>query len=68
MSSTIGRSAKSRALERGIDVVHVSLVVLAVVDLHRRGVDMRFQCIECVRQLRERVGHVISLPIEGWSE
>ena len=52
------------ALERGVDVVDVGLVVLAVVDLHRPRVDVRLERVERVRQAGKLVRHGIhdSLP------
>ena len=43
-------------LERGVEVVHVGLVMLAVMDLHRLLVDVRLERVEVVgkrRKLRE---------------
>jgi hypothetical protein len=33
-----------------VKIIHVCLMVLAMVDLHRCGIDMRFQRIMAVRQ------------------
>ena len=43
-----------------VQVVHVSLVVLAVVNLYRLGVDVRFERIDGIGQSRQReaFGHV----------
>ena len=46
-----------RAFQRGVQVVHIGLVVLAVVDLHGQRIDVRFQGIVGVRQGRQGVGH-----------
>ncbi|MCY1553838.1 hypothetical protein D9M68_903640 [compost metagenome] len=45
------------ALQRRVQVVHVGLVVLAVVDLHGQRIDMRFQGGVAVRQLRQCMRH-----------
>ena len=49
-------------LERGVEVVDVGLVVLAVMNLHRLRVDVRLERVERVRQGGEFVGHV-SAPL-----
>ena len=51
-------------LERGVQVVDVGLVVLAVVDLHRLRVDVGLERVERVRQAGKLVRHGIhdSLP------
>src|SRR6266511_1191936 len=45
-------------LEGGIEVVHVGLVVLAVVDLHRLRIDVRLERPEVVGQDGERVARL----------
>src|SRR5882672_271434 len=44
-------------LERGIGIVHVSRVVLVVMDLHGLGVDVRLEGIERVRKRRNYKWH-----------
>ena len=48
--------------DRCVKVVDVGLVVLAVVDLHGLGVDVRFQRIVGVRQCRQGVRHFQWIP------
>ena len=44
-------------VERGVQIRHVGLVVLAVMDLHRLGVDVRFERRGVVRQRRQGMSH-----------
>ena len=44
-------------LERGIQVVDVGLMMLAVMNLHRLLVDVRFERVGRVRKRRKRVSH-----------
>src|SRR5262245_61393991 len=44
-------------LQRGIKVVHVGLMMLAVMDLHRHFVDVRFERVGRVRKRRKCVSH-----------
>src|SRR5919197_4320588 len=44
-------------VERGVQVVDVCLMMLPVVDLHRRGVDVGLQRPEIVRQWRQGLRH-----------
>src|SRR6202167_3500593 len=46
-----------RALQRGVDLVDVGLVVLVVMEFHRRLVDVRLQGVVCVGKRRYGVGH-----------
>ncbi|MNT91965.1 hypothetical protein D3C72_2331560 [compost metagenome] len=45
------------ALQRGIEVVHVGLVMFAVVDFHGSRIDVGFQGIEGIRQGWQLVWH-----------
>src|SRR5207302_10182314 len=47
-------------LKRGVQVIHIRGMVLAVVDLHRLGIDVRLQGTVRISQLRqlERIWHV----------
>ncbi|MNR36434.1 hypothetical protein D3C85_1543510 [compost metagenome] len=45
------------ALQRGIEVVHVGLVMFAVVDFHGLRIDVGFQGIEGIRQGWQLVWH-----------
>jgi hypothetical protein len=47
-------------LQRRIQIVHVCLVMLPVMNLHRFRIDVRLECGEIVRQLREFVRHASS--------
>ncbi len=49
------------AFQRSVDVVDVRLVMLGVVDFHRRCVDMRLERVVGVGQLGEGIGHVVLL-------
>ena len=66
-SSTLLRLQVGVLLERGVQVVDVGLVVLAVVDLHRLRVDVGLERVERVRQAGKLVRHGIhdSLPAPG---
>ena len=44
-------------LERGVQVVHVGLMMLAVVDLHRLRVDVRLERGEVIGQGWQLMGH-----------
>ena len=44
-------------LERGVSVVHVSRVVLVVVDLHGHRVDVRLERVVCIWKWRELKSH-----------
>jgi hypothetical protein len=46
-------------LERLVRVVHVRLVVLAVVDLHRARVDVRLEGVVRVRQVGQCESHLL---------
>ena len=48
-------------VERGVQVRHVGLVVLAVMDLHRLRVDVRFERCEVVGQRGQCMSHGTSL-------
>jgi len=52
LSAKIGRFFDGR-----VQVVDVRLMVLAMVDLHRRRVDVRLESVESVRQLRKSKSH-----------
>ena len=58
-SSTLLRLQVGMRLERGVQVVDVGLVMLAVVDLHRLRVDVRLERVERVRQAGKLVRHGI---------
>src|SRR5439155_16396677 len=47
-------------LKRGVQVIHIRGMVLAMVDLHRLGIDVRLQGTVRISQLRqlERIWHV----------
>ena len=64
MTSSIGLSAHSRALEGAVDAVDVGLVVLVVMDPHRLLVDVRLQRRVVVGQRRNGVRHAVSS--DGW--
>ena len=49
-------------VERGVQVGDVGLMMLAVMNLHRLRVDVRFERREVVRQGWQCVGHVQSTP------
>ena len=51
------RVRERRALQRGVDFVHVGLVVLVVMEFHRRLVDVRLERVVRVRKRRNGVGH-----------
>ncbi|KAG0919159.1 hypothetical protein G6F32_016312 [Rhizopus arrhizus] len=53
------------AFQRRVDVVDVGLVMLGVMDFHRRRIDMRFQRVVGVGQLGQGVGHDASPDCEG---
>ncbi|MNP18007.1 hypothetical protein D3C76_1104600 [compost metagenome] len=53
---------KLSPLQRRVEVVDVSLVVLAVVNLHGLGIDVRFQRIVGVRQCRQGIRHSQWIP------
>ena len=53
--SSLARSGAD--FERLVQVVHVGLVVLVVVDLHRLGVDVRLEGVERVGQGRQGERH-----------
>ena len=44
-------------LQRRVEIGHVRVVVLAVVNLHRLLVDVRFERIGWIRERGERVSH-----------
>ena len=44
-------------LERGIEIVHIRLMMLAVMDLHRLLVDERLERVVGVGKRRKFVGH-----------
>ncbi|MCY1394845.1 hypothetical protein D9M71_97730 [compost metagenome] len=52
------------ALYRGVKVVDVGLVVLAMVDLHGLGIDVRFQRIVGIGQRRQGIRHINGLWID----
>ncbi len=52
-TSSIGLSAQLGALERGVDLVDVGLVVLVVVHSHRRLVDVRLERVVGVGERRD---------------
>ncbi|MNT64102.1 hypothetical protein D3C72_2019730 [compost metagenome] len=54
------------AFDSSIEAVDVGLMVLAVVDLHGLGVDVRLQRIVGVRQSRQGMGHVSELRKHGF--
>ena len=57
------------ALERGVHLVHVGLMVLVVVQLHRRLVDVRLERVVVVRQVGNAVGHQVAPlfeTLESW--
>ncbi len=56
------------ALERRVGLVHVGLVVLVVVELHRRLVDRRLERVVGVRELREPRTACALLFGEGYSD
>ena len=60
MTSSIGVSAHSRALERAIDPIHVRLMVLVVMNPHRLLVDVRRQGRVVVGQRRNGIRHAVS--------
>ena len=45
-------------VERVVQIRHVGLMMLAVMNLHRLGVDVRFERGKIVRQRGQRMGHV----------
>ena len=47
-------------VERGVQIRHVGLVMLAVMNLHRLRVDVRFERRKVVRQRGQCMGHVQS--------
>src|ERR1700761_9369093 len=51
------------ALQRGVDLVHVGLMVLVVVHAHRRLVDARFQCVVVVGKIRDGIRHRVTAPL-----
>ncbi len=57
--------AQIGAFNRLVQVIHVSLVMLVVMDFHRSGVDRRFQRVKRIRQRGQRVCHGKSLPFAG---
>jgi hypothetical protein len=44
-------------LERVVEIVHVSGVMLVVMDLHRARVNVRLEGVECVGKWWNGVGH-----------
>src|SRR5688572_28735160 len=48
-----------RAIQGGIDLVQVRLVVLVVVEPHRLLVDVRLEGVVRIRQRRQLVGHCV---------
>src|SRR4051812_46332703 len=46
------------SIERRIQVGHVRIVMLVVMDLHRLGIDVRFQGVVRIWQRRQCVWHV----------
>ena len=54
-------------LERRVRLVHVGLVMLVVVEFHRRLVDMRFERLVGVGERRDGVGHggSFSVSVDG---
>jgi hypothetical protein len=44
-------------VQRGVEIGHISLVMLPVMNLHRLRVDVRFKRISGVRERGERVSH-----------
>ncbi len=61
-----GLAAVRRVLERGIQVVHIGLMVLGVVDLHGLRIDMGLQRVVGVAQGRQGVvAHVVSFRDYG---
>jgi hypothetical protein len=46
-----------RVFQRRIEVVHIGLVVLAMMDFHRLRVDVRFERVEGIRQGWQGVRH-----------
>jgi len=57
-----GRGAKvSVRLDGRVKFIHIRLMVLPVVETHRRRVDVRLERIKVVGKRRERVEHVTSI-------
>ncbi|MNI39498.1 hypothetical protein D3C73_936810 [compost metagenome] len=56
---------QARLFQRGIEVVDVGLVVLAVVDFHRARIEVRFEGIVGIGEGGKRVRHRDSLRGEG---
>ena len=52
------RSADAGPLERLVQIGHISLVMLVMVDFHRRRIDERLQRIEGVAQGRQRINRL----------
>ncbi len=53
-----GLALQWRACDGVVQVIHVALMVLAVVDLHRTSIDMRLKCIEGVGKGRKFKCHL----------
>ena len=47
----------SVALERFVELGHVAIVVLAMVNLHGASVDIGFQCVKSVGQVGKFISH-----------
>ena len=59
------RIRQRSALQRGVDLVHVSLMVLVVMEFHRRLVDVRLERVVGVGERWDGVGH--GSPLSGFS-
>jgi hypothetical protein len=59
------RTSLLELLERGVRLVHVGLVVLGVMDLHRLRIDVGFERGVVVREVRERVLVAHVAPFNG---